>query len=124
MATQLAEYGDVEIRSSNEHDQYLIHNCTVVEGQNLVKGTVIGLITSGDDEGKVKAYANGNSDGSQTAIGIIKQAVDATAGDCQAGYYAKGGFIAARLTGMDSNAKTDLGAKENVQLGTIEIYGA
>ncbi len=51
---------------------------TIVSGQNLVAGTVLGKITTG---GKYKIYANGDGDGSQVAAGVLLNAVDATDGD-------------------------------------------
>lgn len=51
---------------------------TIVSGQNLVAGTVVGKITA---SGKYTAYDDDNSDGSQTAAGILYAAVDASGGD-------------------------------------------
>ena len=54
---------------------------TVVSGQNLGTGTVIGIITA---SGKVTQLAPGAADGSQNAAGVLLLPVDATTGD-QAG---------------------------------------
>lgn len=51
---------------------------TLAEGQNLVAGAVLGLASSGADDGNYKAYDDGNSDGSQTAVAVLFAAVDAT----------------------------------------------
>lgn len=51
---------------------------TVVSGQNLAAGTVVGKITA---SGKYTAYDDDNSDGSQTAAGILYEAVDASSAD-------------------------------------------
>ncbi len=59
---------------------------TIVSGQNLVAGTVVGKITA---SGKYTAYDDDNADGSQTAAGILYAAVDASGGD-------KAGVIIAR----------------------------
>ncbi len=53
-------------------------NVTVVSGQNLNAGAIVGKITSG---GKYAAYNNQASDGTQAAAGILYAAVDASAGD-------------------------------------------
>lgn len=52
---------------------------TVVSGQNVVRGTVMGRITSG---GKYAASVRGTaSDGSEVAVGIIAVDCDASGGD-------------------------------------------
>jgi hypothetical protein len=51
---------------------------TVVNGQNLKAGAVLGKISSG---GKYAAYDNGAGDGTEVAAGILYAAVDASAGD-------------------------------------------
>lgn len=51
---------------------------TVVSGQNLAAGTVVGRITA---SGKITAYDDDNADGSQTAVGALYAAVDASAAD-------------------------------------------
>lgn len=54
-------------------------NVTIVSGQNLKIGTVVGKITSG---GKYKAYDDDNNDGSEAAAGIlVGEDVDASGGD-------------------------------------------
>lgn len=54
-------------------------NVTIASGQNLKYGTVVGVITSG---GKYSAYDDDNSDGTETAAGILVGSdVDATDGD-------------------------------------------
>lgn len=54
---------------------------TVISGQNLGTGTVIGKITA---SGKITQLAPGASDGSENAAGVLLLPVDATTGD-QAG---------------------------------------
>lgn len=51
---------------------------TVLAGQNLVLGTVAGMVTA---TGKVKRIDPSATDGSQVAAGVIIQSIDATAGD-------------------------------------------
>ena len=60
---------------------------TIKSGQNLTAGTVLWKITA---DGKYKAVDNAASDGSQTATGILYEAVDASAAD-------KDGTMIARL---------------------------
>jgi len=59
---------------------------TVVSGQNLNTGAVIGIITA---SGKVTQLAPAANDGSQNAAGVLLLDVDASAAD-------KGGVIIAR----------------------------
>jgi hypothetical protein len=53
---------------------------TVISGQNLALGTVVGIITA---SGKVTILAPGAADGSQNAAGVMAAAVDASAADKQ-----------------------------------------
>jgi hypothetical protein len=58
---------------------YHIDVVTLLSGQNLVAGAVVGKQTSG---GKYVAYDNaGTDDGRRTVAGILVGAVNATAGD-------------------------------------------
>ena len=51
---------------------------TLISGQNLVAGTVLGIITASS---KLTRCAHGASDGSQSAIGVLFGDTNATAGD-------------------------------------------
>lgn len=51
---------------------------TILSGQNLAAGTVVGKVTA---SGKYIAYDDDNADGSQAAVGILYAAVDASAAD-------------------------------------------
>lgn len=51
---------------------------TVVSGQNLVGGSVVGKITA---TSKYAIYDNGASDGTQAAAGVLYGAVNASGGD-------------------------------------------
>jgi hypothetical protein len=53
-------------------------NGTLILGQNLAAGTVLGRITA---SGKLTALAPGAANGSQTAVGVLYEAVNATAAD-------------------------------------------
>ena len=69
---------------------------TIVSGAGaLVRGTVIGKITSG---GKYKTALSASSDGSQTPRYILAQDVDASAADATALVYASGDFDSGKLT--------------------------
>jgi hypothetical protein len=51
---------------------------TLIAGQNLPLGTVLGVITA---SGKYTQLAPAATDGSQNAVAVLEQATDATAGD-------------------------------------------
>ena len=92
------------VKTEGKHDgEFLISeaagdrsrkNVTIVSGQNLGAGTVVGKVTDG---GKYSAYDDDNSDGTETAAGILLCAVDATDGD-------KAGVVIDR----DAEVKDDL----------------
>ncbi len=50
----------------------------VVAGQTLSAGAVLGIVNA---SGKYAAYDNGAADGTQAAVGILLEAVDAAAAD-------------------------------------------
>lgn len=68
---------------------------TVLSGQNLVRGAVVGKITSG---GKYKLSASAATDGSETPDLILAEDCDASGGDKQALAYARGDFNSRALT--------------------------
>jgi len=61
-----------------EEQNYSREDVTVLSGQNLAIGTVVGRVTA---SGKIAAYDNDASDGTQTAVGIMTAAVNASAAD-------------------------------------------
>jgi hypothetical protein len=83
-------------------------NGMLTMGQVLTKGTALGIVTS---TGKYVAYASTNSDGSQTCVGILDRDVDASDKDHPITLFVMGFFYNALLTGVDSTAITNLGAK-------------
>lgn len=80
---------------------------TIVAGAGaLVAGTVLGKITA---SGKYKAYASGNADGSQTAVGVLYAAAPSSASDQSAVAIVRVAEVAgALLTGSDAAAVTSL----------------
>lgn len=57
---------------------YHVDQVTVLLGQNLVAGAVLGKVTA---SGKYVAYDNAAADGRETVAGILVAAADATAAD-------------------------------------------
>ena len=80
---------------------------TLVSGQNLTRGTVLGRITA---SGKYTAYNNGAVDGSEQARGILAVDTDASGGDVSTVIYVTGEFNEEALTGFDEAARADLEA--------------
>lgn len=67
-----------EFIASLGNGTYSKENVTLISGQNLVAGSVLGKITA---SGKYTMVAPGASDGSQTAVAILWDNVDASGGD-------------------------------------------
>jgi hypothetical protein len=82
---------------------------TVVSGAGVLEaGTLLGKITA---SGKYKAYANANSDGSETAAAILYAGIDATAADAVAVAIVRHAEVnAGSLIGLDAPARVDLTA--------------
>tara|TARA_R110002072_G_scaffold298960_1_gene473706 strand:+ start:20895 stop:21266 length:372 start_codon:yes stop_codon:yes gene_type:complete len=68
-------------------------NVTVVTGQNLTAGTVVGIVTASS---KYAAYDNAAGDGTEVAAGILAYDTDATAAD-----------VAAVIIGRDAEVNAD-----------------
>ena len=71
-------------------------------------GTVVGRITA---DSKLLPYADGNVDGSETAVGILWDSADATAADAPCAIIARDATVARqRIAGLDANGEADLNA--------------
>jgi hypothetical protein len=68
---------------------------TLVSGQNVVRGEVLGKITTG---GKLAASLSAATDGSETPYAIAAEAVDASGGDASIAVYLSGEFDSDKLT--------------------------
>jgi hypothetical protein len=73
----------------------LSRQITLISGQNLVRGAVLGKITTG---GKYNLSLSGAGDGSQTPDAILAEACDASAGDKVTAAYFNGDFQSGGLT--------------------------
>lgn len=74
--TEKAHAGEFILSKANGNLSF--DNGTLVSGNDLFAGTVLGKLTA---NGKWTAYDNVGSDGSELASGILFDAVDASAGD-------------------------------------------
>lgn len=87
----------------------------------LAIGTVLGRITS---SGLYKAYSSSNTDGSEVAVAILGEKVDASgSNDIDSFAYIDGWFTEANLTGVDAKSKAALGAKSYAN-GALHVVGA
>lgn len=93
-------------------------NVTIVSGQDLGAGAVLGKITSG---GKYTALNQGASDGSQTAAGILIAACDASAGDVAAAVIVRDAEVNGDALDWGSESPTEVttGITELATLGII-----
>ena len=102
-------YTPKEIRATGRDELFRALPVTIVSGAGVLDvGTVLGKITA---SGKFTAYSNAASNGSEVALGILTEKVDATSRDVETSAYVMGVFVEANLTGLDSAAKTDFGSK-------------
>ena len=107
-----------------------------VKSGSYTKGTVCGMV---NNTGAMGAYANGNSDGTETAVCICVYDMysDGTnvsltndgallAGEnrTNAPFYIAGFFEAAELTGIDANGVTDMKARliGNLVSGVLALF--
>lgn len=90
----------------NDHGQDSLFSVTLASGSGVIApGTVLGKVTA---TGKYKPYANGNSDGSETAVGLAMDRYDTTGTDVLASMMVHGVVRTASLVGLDSAARADL----------------
>jgi len=75
-------------------DELVGEKITVLSGQVLSRGAVLGKITA---SGKYILSASAAADGSQTPDFILAEDCDATGGDKQALAYSRGDFIAEKV---------------------------
>lgn len=84
---------------------------TVAQGTGMMlSGTVLGRVTV---SGKLAAYNNAATDGTQTAVGVLWNELPAraSAGDARAVAIVRAAEVsAARLTGLDTPGRADLTA--------------
>jgi hypothetical protein len=89
--TEPNRIGDV-LKREFDH-LYNRETVTVVSGQNLTVGTVVGKVAA---SGKFTAYDNDAVDGEQTAAGILLFDCDASGGDARGVILARGPAVVSR----------------------------
>lgn len=93
-----ASFGTVSYTPDNlivGEDVINSRSITLVSGQNLQRGALLGKITSG---GKYNLSLSAASDGSQTPDAILAEDCDASGGDKTAIAYFTGGFNSSKVT--------------------------
>ena len=99
-------------------NNYSREDVTVLSGQNLAAGTVVGR----NADNKITAYTPGASDGTQSAIGVLVEGVNATSGD-------KPGVIIARhaicvdKTGLVWGSAVTTDAHKNTGVAALKALG-
>lgn len=78
MATTTEAYHTGECILSLANGDRSLEQVVVVSGQNLPANAVVGKVTA---SGKYAVYANGASDGTEVAAGVLVAAVDASSAD-------------------------------------------
>ena len=107
-----------EFLKSEANGQRSRENITVVSGQDLVAGAVVGKITA---TGKYAVYDNGASDGSEAAAGVLLEAVDATDADKAGAIIIRDAEVDGDLLNWGSNDGTGVtaGIADLLALGII-----
>lgn len=118
MSLQTQPYTGVKLEPFERPHEAVSESIPFGNSLTIARGTLIGLVTA---DGKGKAYADGNSDGSQTAKAIamydfttdgsgkVTIANDTSVTYDTAPVYLAGTFRTNELTGLDAAAVTDLG---------------
>lgn len=79
---------------AHDADSVIGKGITLAAGQNLQRGTVLGVITS---SGKYVAATAAANDGSQNPTAVLSEDTDASAGDRNTIAYFEGTFVEGRL---------------------------
>lgn len=97
---------------------YSRKDVTIASGQNLAIGTVVGRITA---SGKVAAYDNDATDGTQTAVGVLIAAIDASAGDKPGTIIARHAVLAKQALVFGAGVTTQ--AEKDAAFADLEAAG-
>lgn len=115
--TQPPSMGDILKYELNPN--YSREVVTLLAGTAYPVGAVLGKITA---SGKYTLSATTGSDGAQTAVAVLLNAVDATAADGTGIVLARGPAIVSRA-GLVFDASVDDGAKTAAKLGQLASAG-
>lgn len=73
----------------------LVRHVTILTGQTLVRGTVLGRITASD---KYQMSLSAAGDGSEAPVLVLAEDIDTTGGDAVAPVFGSGEFAADKMT--------------------------
>lgn len=104
---------------AGEFDDLVAEKITVISGQNLVRGAVLGKITA---SGKYNLSLSAASDGSQTPDLVLAEDIDASGGDKVALAYSRGDFNAQKL--VIGTAHTIASIKEGLRVKNIILINS
>lgn len=116
--------------ASNAYDRLIAGNAddligrkvTVISGQNLMRGALLGKITA---SGKYTLSASGASDGSQAPDAVLVDDCDASAGDAEALVYVRGDFNATAISyGTGHTAASVRDGLRSKGIFLIDVQGA
>ena len=94
---------------------------TLVSGQNLKRGALLGRITSG---GKLTLSLSASSDGSQVPTAVLAHDTDASASDAETLFYERGDFNQAAMTfGTGHTADSVRAGLRSLGITLIKPYG-
>ena len=90
---------------------------TLITGQNLTRGTVLGLITA---SGKLSIFDTANADGTEIPYGVLLESTDATAADEVCPVAVSGKF---QIDALTAGGTTDLSiAAVQKLLRAVNLY--
>ena len=100
-------------------NSYSREDVTVLSGQNLAAGTVVGRVTA---SGKIAAYTPGASDGTQNAMGVLVTGVNASAADATGVIIARHA-ITVDKTGLVWGAAVTTDTHKNTGVAALKALG-
>ena len=102
-------------------DEYPIKTniVTIVSGQDLQRGAVLGKITTG---GKYTLSLSASNDGSETPVAVLGEDVDASGGDKNGMIYISGSFNQRKL--IFGTGHTAASARDTLKLSNIYVKGS
>jgi hypothetical protein len=96
---------------------YSREEMTVASGQNLKRGTVVGMVTT---SGLIKQLAPAAEDGTEIAIGILMDDVDASAGNTKAVVIMREAIVAHNAVIWPA---TITAAQKKAAIENLKLYG-
>lgn len=113
------EPGNVADVVKMEHATYSRDLVTIASGAGVLEiGTVLGKITA---SGKYEVHADGANDGTETAVAVLVEKVDATSADKPAVVVSR--FAEVSRLGLKWDASVNTEAKKNAAIAELAAVG-